>query len=56
VRHQLVSVSIVAKDCMAADALPTAALVLGEEKTRQAFENKPGMGVLLIHALRDTVD
>jgi len=54
VTHRLVSVSIIAKDCMTADALATAAMVLGEDKMRQIIDNQPDIDALFIHALEAT--
>lgn len=57
VTHQLVSVSVLAKDATTADALATAGLVLGEEKTRQVLaERFPGVEALFVHASEGAVD
>ncbi len=49
--HHLVSVTILAPDCMTADGLATAGLVLGEEKLRRVLaDHYPGVEALFIHA------
>lgn len=56
VRHELVSVSVVAADTMTADALATAGLVLGEEQMRAALKSFPGAEALFVHAKEGTKD
>lgn len=56
VRHDLVSVSVVAGDTMTADALATAGLVLGEERMREALKSFPGAEALFVHAKEGTKD
>jgi len=53
VDHPLASVSVIAEDCMTADALATALIVLGPERARQ-FAEKHGIDVLLIIRERET--
>jgi len=48
VRHQLISASIQAPDCMTADALATAAMVLGSDQTRKLLEQLPSVEYFLI--------
>jgi thiamine biosynthesis lipoprotein len=48
VKHNLVSASIVAPDCTTADALATAALVMGEKNTVALLKNQPGVEGLFI--------
>ena len=51
VRRDLVSASILAADCTTADALATAAIVLGEAKTREVLRaHFPGVEALFVHA------
>ncbi|MEM7495807.1 MAG: FAD:protein FMN transferase [Myxococcota bacterium] len=49
VRTTLVSVSIVARNCMTADALATAAMVLGESQTRAVLKQLPETHALFVH-------
>ncbi|MBI2566211.1 MAG: FAD:protein FMN transferase [Candidatus Schekmanbacteria bacterium] len=49
VSHDLVSATILASDCMTADGLATAAIVLGEERMRQVMSAMPGIEALFIH-------
>ncbi len=44
------SVSIVAKDCMSADALATAVFVLGPQEGMALGEAQPGVGVVIVDA------
>ena len=53
VEHDLVSVTLLAPDCAQADALATAALVLGEDKTRALLKDLPGTEALFVHARGD---
>ncbi len=53
VPHHLVSVSVVASDATTADALATAAVVLGEERAREALKSFPGAAALFVHARGD---
>lgn len=51
VRRDLVSASILAPDCTTADGLATAAIVLGEAKTREVLKaHFPGVEALFVHA------
>lgn len=50
VDHSLLSASIVAKDCMSADAFATACMVLGVEKSMQLIESLPSLeGCFIFH-------
>lgn len=49
VERTLVSASILAPDCATADALATAAIVLGEERARAAIAKLPGVEALFVH-------
>ena len=46
----LLSVSIVAKDCMTADAWATACMVMGEDETKKMMEYNYDLGVMTISA------
>ncbi|MEZ4886035.1 MAG: FAD:protein FMN transferase [Chitinophagales bacterium] len=46
----LLSASIVAKDCMTADAIATACMVMGYEKAKQFIEAQKGLKALLIYS------
>lgn len=51
VAHDLVSVSVLAKDATTADALATAGMVLGEERMREVLKARfPGVEALFVHA------
>lgn len=45
----LVSVTIIAENCMLADAWATACMAMGVEKTQKLFENDQKIGVMTIH-------
>lgn len=47
-RHGLVSVTVIASDCMTADALATAAMVMGEAKTRRVIDKIEGAGAMFV--------
>ena len=49
----LLSVTVIAPDCMTADAWATACMVMGEEKVKQMMQNRDDLGVMTISA--DTV-
>lgn len=49
----LLSVSIVARDCMTADAWATACMAMGLEQTQQMMENNYDLGVMTISADAD---
>ena len=49
----LLSVSIVAKDCMTADAWATACMVMGLERTQTMMEKNSELGVMTISADAD---
>ena len=44
----LLSVTIIARDCMTADAWATACMVLGDERVRQLMEHRTDLGVMTI--------
>jgi thiamine biosynthesis lipoprotein len=49
--HNLVSVTVLAPDCMTADGLATAGLVMGEAKLREVLAaHYPGVEALFVHA------
>ncbi len=49
VEHTLLSASVIAKDCMTADAYATAFMVMGLEKTKQLLQQNPSLDVYLIY-------
>lgn len=49
VEHSVLSVSIIADDCMTADAYATAFMVLGLEKSLQVLEAQPSLDALIIY-------
>lgn len=49
----LLSVTIVAPDCMTADAWATACMAMGEEKTKEMMENNSKLGVMTISVNED---
>lgn len=49
-RTNLLSASIVAQDCMTADALATACMVMGLDKATTFFEKQRGLDALLIYS------
>ena len=50
----LLSVTIIARDCMTADAWATACMVMGEEKVKELMQNRRDLGVMTISA--DTIN
>lgn len=54
VDHELGSVTIIAKDCMTADALATACLVLGAQKAIELINTLPNVEAMLVE--RDSKD
>ena len=48
VRHSLLSVSVLARDCATADGYATAFMVMGFEKAREFAENEPDMEAFFI--------
>ncbi len=48
VLHNLLSVTVIASDCMTADAYATAFMVMGVEETKQFLIDHPELGVYLI--------
>lgn len=53
VKHTLLSVSVLAKDCMTADAYATALMVMGLEKGKAFLENHPKMDAYFIYSSPD---
>ena len=50
VRHQLLSATIITNDCMTADALATACMVLGLEKAREMIQKIDGLEAYLVYS------
>ncbi len=48
--QEILSATIVASDCMTADALATASMVMGLERTRELINGLPGIEYFLIYA------
>lgn len=55
VKHTLLSVSVLAKDCMTADAYATAFMVMGVEKSKEYLKNHKDLEVYLIYTSPDNV-
>lgn len=53
VKHSTLSVSVIAKDCMTADAYATAYMVMGVEKGKEFLQKHPGMEVYFIYTAPD---
>ena len=53
-RNALLSATVIARDCMTADAYATAFMVLGPEESRRILSSTPGLEALLIYAVGDT--
>ncbi|MFT5749586.1 MAG: thiamine biosynthesis lipoprotein [Ancylomarina sp.] len=53
VQHSLLSASVIAQDCMTADAYATAFMVLGFEKSREIVENDPNLEAYFIYTDTD---
>ncbi len=53
VQHSLLSASVIAPDCMTADAYATAFMVLGFEKSRVIVENDPNLEAYFIYTDTD---
>lgn len=49
VEHTALSVSVIADDCMTADAYATAFMVLGVEKAKEILENNPSLDAYIIY-------
>jgi thiamine biosynthesis lipoprotein len=54
VSHTLLSVTIIASDCMTADAYATAMMVIGLDSTKQFLTTHPELGAFLIYDDRNT--
>ncbi len=50
VRHNLLSVSVFAESCVFADALATAFMVMGREKSKRLLEKNKGLGAYFIYS------
>ena len=50
VQHSLLSATVIAPDCMSADAFATAFMVMGLEKTQRFLEAHPQMDAILIYS------
>ncbi len=50
VEHSLLSASVLANDCMSADAYATAFMVMGLEKAKKVLANQPDLEAFLIYA------
>jgi len=50
VEHQLLSVSVFAEKCVFADALATAFMVMGREKSKRLLENQSSVGAYFIYS------
>lgn len=53
VSHTLLSVTVIAKECMDADAWATAFMVMGIEKSKEILKNKPDMEAFFIYSAED---
>lgn len=53
VSHTLLSVTVIAKTCMDADAWATAFMVMGIEKAKEILKNKPEMDAFFIYSAED---
>ncbi|PLW91837.1 MAG: thiamine biosynthesis protein ApbE [Marinilabiliales bacterium] len=53
VSHTLLSVTVIAKECMDADAWATAFMVMGIEKAKEILNNKPEMDAFFIYSADD---
>lgn len=53
VKHSLLSASVLAKDCMTADAYATAFMVMGVEKGKEFLKKHPKIDVYLIYTGQD---
>ncbi|MEE2901224.1 MAG: FAD:protein FMN transferase [Myxococcota bacterium] len=56
VLHTLVSVTVIAPNCMQADALATAAMVLGQEAFEKSLVHFPKVSALFVHQKGDQFD
>jgi thiamine biosynthesis lipoprotein len=54
-KQNVLSVTVIASDCMTADALATAFMVMGLEKTKQFLQQNPDIEALLLYADKDDV-
>jgi len=53
VKHSLLSVSVLAKDCITADAYSTAFMVMGVDKAKSYLESHPGLDAYFIFSTAD---
>lgn len=56
VQHHLLSATIIAEDCMTADAVATACMVMGFEKSKSWIEQLEGVEALLIYSEKDQLN
>ncbi|MEQ9443610.1 MAG: FAD:protein FMN transferase [Cyclobacteriaceae bacterium] len=49
VKHSVLSASVIAEDCMTADAFATAFMVLGLERAKEVVAQEPGLEVYIIY-------
>ncbi len=54
VQHELLSVSVIAPDCMTADAYATAFMVLGLKRAKEIVEKTPGLEAYFIYRGEDS--
>ena len=54
VQHSLLSASILADDCMTADAYATTCMVIGLDEAMKLIESQPGIDACFIYQLTDT--
>lgn len=55
VSHTLLSVTVIAKECMDADAWATAFMVMGIEKSKEILKDKPDMDAFFIYSDKDGI-
>ncbi|MDR1593403.1 MAG: FAD:protein FMN transferase [Prevotellaceae bacterium] len=54
-KQNVLSVTVIASDCMTADALATAFMVMGLEKTKEFLQHHPDIEVFLLYADKEDV-
>ncbi|OQA95875.1 MAG: Thiamine biosynthesis lipoprotein ApbE precursor [Bacteroidetes bacterium ADurb.Bin217] len=55
VRHELLSATVVADECIDADAVATACMVMGLEKSKQFFEKHKKYSCILLYSIGDSI-
>lgn len=55
VRHDLLSATVIADECIDADAVATACMVMGLEKSKQFFAQNPSYKCILLYSLHDSI-